>query len=303
MTIMDLRITTDARRGADYDTELALVRAAEALGFSGYLRSDHYVPVPDGAAVPTDAWLTLAGLARETTVIRLGTLVSQATFRLPTVLALQVAQVDRMSGGRVELGIGAGGDAAEHRAHGIPLPADRNARFEEQLNILHALWQRPAGSTHTLRGTYYELVDSPVPPTVQEQVPVIVSGLEVPRATVLAADFAHEFNAPLVSVAEARAQLDEVRSFADYRPDLVYSVTVATYVGRSDDEVARRAAAAGRDLAELRSSGVVGSPAEAVDALGRYAEAGATRVYLQLDDASDLDQLELIASAVAPQLG
>ncbi|GEL25098.1 LLM class F420-dependent oxidoreductase [Pseudonocardia sulfidoxydans NBRC 16205] len=299
---MELRIMIDAGRGADYDAELTLAQAAESLGFSGYFRSDHHLPRGGRAAVPTDAWTTLAGLARETTTIRLGTLVSDATFRPPALLAVQVAQVDRMSGGRVELGIGPGGDPREHRAFGTTLPEDRDARFEEQLGILHALWQRPAGSAHSAAGRYFELVDFPVPSTVQHQIPVILSGLDSPRATVLTADFAHEFNAPPMSTAAARAQIEEVRRFADYRPDLVYSVTVDACVGTTGSDVARRAAAAGDDLTRLTETGVVGTPAQVVEALGHYAEAGATRVYLRLGDASDLDHLELIASAVAPQL-
>lgn len=288
---------------AGYETELALAQAAESLGFSSYFRSDRYLPESGNSApAPTDAWITLAGLARETSIIRLGTLVSQATFRLPAVLGVQIAQVDRMSGGRVELGIGAGQNQLEHRTYGIPFPPDRNARLEEQLHILHSLFRLRPGSTHSRTGTYYELVDCPSPQPAQAEVPLIISGLEVPRAPVLAADFANEFNAPNVSPAEAMAQFDYVRTVADYRPDLVYSVTVTACVGRTDAEVARRASLAGFALAELKAKGVAGTPGEVADTLARYAETGATRIYLELLDMSDLDHLELIAAKVRPQL-
>jgi alkanesulfonate monooxygenase SsuD/methylene tetrahydromethanopterin reductase-like flavin-dependent oxidoreductase (luciferase family) len=304
MPIMDLRIMTEPQQGASYATQLTLAKAAESLGFSGYFRSDHYLPTSgDRAPSPTDAWVTLAGLARETSTIRLGTLTTEATFRLPGVLGVQVAQVDQMSDGRVELGLGAGSHEAEHRAYGIPFPPDRNARLEEQLQILHTLWRVPADSTHSFNGTYYQLAGCPaLPKPVQAEIPVIISGVDVPRAAVLAADYAHEFNAPLASVAEATAQFDQVRSVAHYREDLVYSATVTTCIGKDDAEVARRAAAIGREVAELKAGGLAGTPAEAVDTLARYAETGATRIYLQILDMSDLDHLDLIASDVRTQL-
>lgn len=301
---MDIRIMAEPQRGASYRTQLVLAQAAESMGFSGFFRSDHYPTAPGGAASGlTDAWITLAGLARETSTIRLGTMTTQATFRLPGLLAIQVSQVDQMSNGRVELGIGAGSCEDEHRTYGIPFPPDRNARFEEQLGILHTLWRLPGDSTHRHNGTYYQLEGCPSMPTPERgPIPVIVSGTDTPRAAVLAADYANEYNAPFASVAEARAQFDYVRAVAHYRDDLVYSVTVAACVGRDEAEVTRRAGAAGRDVAELRANGIAGTPNEAVEAILRYAEIGATRMYLCLDDMSDLDHLEAIASAVLPQL-
>jgi alkanesulfonate monooxygenase SsuD/methylene tetrahydromethanopterin reductase-like flavin-dependent oxidoreductase (luciferase family) len=198
------------------------------------------------------------------------------------VLGVQVAQVDSLSGGRVELGIGAGSDEVEHRAYGIPFPPDRNARLEEQLRVLHILWRLPAGSTHTVTGTHYELVDCPSPRPAQGEIPVTIGGLEAPRAAVLAADFAHESNAPHTSLAETTAQFEYVRSIAHYRRDLVYSATITICVGKNDAEVARRADAIGREVRELKADGVAGTPAEAADTLAQYAEAGATRVYLQI---------------------
>ncbi|GAA4943660.1 hypothetical protein GCM10023238_06990 [Streptomyces heliomycini] len=126
---MDLRIFTEPQQGATYDTLLTVAKATEDLGFDAFFRSDHYLSMgsADGLPGPTDAWITLAGLARETKRIRLGTLMTAGTFRLPGVLAIQVAQVDQMSGGRVELGLGAGWFEEEHKAYGIPFPKEKFA--------------------------------------------------------------------------------------------------------------------------------------------------------------------------------
>jgi F420-dependent oxidoreductase-like protein len=303
MTVMDLRIMTEPQQGASYDTQLALASAAESLGFSGYFRSDHYLAMSgDGMPGPTDAWVTLAGIARETTTIRLGTMVTAATFRLPGVLAIQVAQVDQMSGGRVELGLGAGWFEEEHRAYGIPFPPVRMARLEEQLAIVTGLFATPAGSTFSYDGKYFQLTDSPaLPKPVQSPVPIIIGGMGPTRTPALAGRYAHEFNVPFASLTDVAAQFDRVRAAAGDRT-LTYSAAVATCVGKDDAEVARRAAAIGRDVDELKANGVAGTPAEAVERLSRYAEAGATRVYLQILDMSDLDHLELISSEVVPQL-
>jgi F420-dependent oxidoreductase-like protein len=303
MSVMDLRIMTEPQQGASYDTQLTLATTAERLGFSGYFRSDHYLTMSgDGLPGPTDAWITLAGLARETSTIRLGTMVTAGTFRLPGVLAIQVAQVDRMSGGRVELGLGAGWYEAEHRAYGIPFPSARLARLEEQLAIVTGLWATPEGETFSYDGEYYRLEDSPaLPKPVQSPLPIIIGGMGPTRTPALAAAHAHEFNVPFAPLADVRTQIDRVRAAADGR-ELVYSAAVATCVGKDDAEVARRAAAIGREVDELKANGVAGTPAEAADKLARYAEAGATRIYLQILDMSDLDHLELIASEVRGQL-
>src|SRR6478672_10239886 len=176
MTV-DLRIFTEPQQGATYDDLLAVARAAEDLGFSGFFRSDHYLHMGgDGGAGPTDAWTTLAGLARETSTIRLGTLVTSATFRLPGPLAVQVAGVDQMSGGRVELGLGTGWFEAEHTAYGIPFPPlrERFERLAEQLEIVTGLWSTPAGERFSFSGTYYTVVDSPaLPKPVQRPHPPV----------------------------------------------------------------------------------------------------------------------------------
>ncbi|MEU1947054.1 LLM class F420-dependent oxidoreductase [Streptomyces sp. NPDC059474] len=307
---MDLRIFTEPQQGATYDTLLTVAKATEDLGFDAFFRSDHYLRMGsvDGLPGPSDAWITLAGLARETRRIRLGTLMTAATFRLPGVLAIQVAQVDQMSGGRVELGLGAGWFEEEHRAYGIPFPKEKFARLEEQLAIVTGLWQTPVGETFGYDGAHYQLVDSPaLPKPAQSKVPVLIGGQGATRTPRLAAQYADEFNMPFASVEDSERQFGRVRKAAEAAgrkgDDLVYSNALVACVGRDDAEVARRAAAIGREVEELKENGLAGSPAEVVDKIGRYAEAGASRMYLQMLDLNDLDHLELISSQVQAQLG
>ncbi|MCP8708607.1 LLM class F420-dependent oxidoreductase [Streptomyces thermocarboxydus] len=306
---MDLRIFTEPQQGATYDTLLTVAKATEDLGFDAFFRSDHYLSMgsADGLPGPTDAWITLAGLARETKRIRLGTLMTAATFRLPGVLAIQVAQVDQMSGGRVELGLGAGWFEEEHKAYGIPFPKEKFARLEEQLEIVTGLWATEVGKTFDFHGTYYDLTKSPaLPKPAQSKVPVLIGGHGAKRTPRLAARFADEFNIPFASVEDSAAQFERVRNAAreiGRDPDeLVYSNALVVCVGRDDQEVARRAAAIGREVDELKANGLAGSPAEVADKIGRYAEIGSQRVYLQVLDLSDLDHLELISSQVQSQL-
>ena len=176
---MDLRIFTEPQQGASYEQLLAVAQATETLGFDGFFRSDHYLGMDpgDGLPGPTDAWVTLGALARETTRIRLGTLVTAGTFRLPGPLAISVAQVDAMSGGRVELGLGAGWYEREHAAYGIPFPsvAERFDRFKEQLEVITGLWATPVGTPFSYAGRHYTLEDSPaLPKPHQTRPPVIV---------------------------------------------------------------------------------------------------------------------------------
>ncbi|MFB4193465.1 MULTISPECIES: LLM class F420-dependent oxidoreductase [Streptomyces] len=306
---MDLRIFTEPQQGASYETLLSVAKATEEYGFDAFFRSDHYLKMGsvDGLPGPTDAWITLAGLARETSRIRLGTLMTAGTFRLPGVLAIQVAQVDAMSGGRVELGLGAGWYEEEHTAYGIPFPKEKFPRLEEQLAIVTGLWETQPGDTFSYDGAYYQLADSPaLPKPAQAKVPVLLGGLGPKRTPALAARYADEFNIPFASVADSAAQFDRVRAAATEigrdPSELIYSNALVACVGRDDAEVARRAAAIGRQVDELRENGLAGSPAEVVDKIGRYAELGATRIYFQILDLSDLDHLELIASQVQSQL-
>ncbi|MGI5340577.1 LLM class F420-dependent oxidoreductase [Streptomyces sp. CA-181903] len=307
---MDLRIFTEPQQGASYDTLLTVAKATEDLGFDAFFRSDHYLAMgsSDGLPGPTDAWITLAGLARETRRIRLGTLMTAGTFRLPGVLAIQVAQVDRMSGGRVELGLGAGWYEAEHTAYGIPFPKEKFGRLEEQLAIVTGLWGTEVGATFDFDGKYYRLADSPaLPKPAQPKVPVLIGGLGASRTPRLAARYADEFNVPFASVTDSERQFGRVRAAAEEAgrepDDLVYSNALVACVGKDDAEVARRAAAIGREVDELKANGLAGSPAEVVDKIGRYAEIGASRVYLQILDLDDLDHLELISAEVQAQLG
>lgn len=306
---MQLRIFTEPQMGATYDDLLAVARRTEETGFDAFFRSDHYLAMGgDGLPGPTDAWLTLAGLARETSRIRLGTLMTAGTFRLPGPLAISVAQVDQMSGGRVELGIGSGWFEQEHSAYGIPFPplGERFDRYEEQLAIISGLWGTPPGETFDFAGTHYQVANSPaLPKPVQEGgIPILVGGGGRKRTPRLAARYAAEFNVPFMSAADNARLFAGVREACDEAgrdpASLVYSAALVLCVGRDEAELAGRAAAIGRDVDELRAHGVAGTPAEAVDILGRYAEAGAERVYLQVLDLSDLDHLDLVASEVAP---
>ncbi len=306
---MDLRIFTEPQQGATYDTLLTVAKATEDLGFDAFFRSDHYLSMGsgDGLPGPTDAWITLAGLARETKRIRLGTLMTAGTFRLPGVLAIQVAQVDQMSGGRVELGLGAGWFEEEHKAYGIPFPKEKFARLEEQLAIVTGLWATEVGRTFSYDGTYYQLADSPaLPKPAQPKVPVLIGGHGAKRTPALAARYADEFNIPFASIEDSERQFQRVRTAAEEAgrkgDDLVYSNALVVCVGKDDAEVARRAAAIGREVDELKANGLAGSPAEVVDKIGRYREIGSQRVYLQMLDLDDLDHLELISSQVQSQL-
>ncbi|MDQ0686848.1 F420-dependent oxidoreductase-like protein [Streptomyces achromogenes] len=306
---MDLRIFTEPQQGATYDTLLTVAKATEDLGFDAFFRSDHYLKMGDvsGLPGPTDAWITLAGLARETKRIRLGTLMTAGTFRLPGVLAIQVAQVDQMSGGRIELGLGAGWFEEEHTAYGIPFPKEKIGRLEEQLEIVTGLWATEPGKTFDFHGTYYELTGSPaLPKPAQAKVPVLIGGNGATRTPRLAARFADEFNMPFGTVEDSERQFGRVRAAAEEigrdADAITLSNALVVCVGKDDQELARRAAAIGREVDELRANGLAGSPAEVVDRIGRFAEAGSRRMYLQVLDLHDLDHLELISAQVQSQL-
>ncbi len=305
---MDFRVFVEPQQGATYDDQLAVARAAESLGYSAFFRSDHYLAMNTGGLPgPTDSWVTLAGIARETSTIRLGTLVTSATFRHPGPLAIAVAQVDAMSGGRVEFGIGAGWFEAEHRAYAIPFPGlgERFERLREQLDVITGLWGTAAGETFDYAGTHYTVTDSPaLPKPLQRPHPPIVIGGGGPKRTpALAARFAAEFNLAFPALDFVPLQYGRVRAALERagRPadDIVYSAAFVVCVGSDEAELTRRATAIGRDLDELRAnSPLVGTPEEIANRLGEFAEAGVQRVYLQLLDMSDLDQLSLFAAEV-----
>jgi len=309
---MRLRIFTEPQQGASYSTLRSVARATEELGFDAFFRSDHYLkmgPVP-GDPGPTDAWATLAALAVETSRIRLGTLMTAATFRLPGPLAITVAQVDEMSGGRVEFGLGAGWFDAEHAAYGVPFPplAERFDRLEEQLAVITGLWSTPHGSTFSFDGKYYKVTDSPAlpKPAQRPRPPVIIGGTGRRRTPALAARYADEFNAAFQSAAESAAMFGRIREACTQAgrpgPAMAFSAAQVVCCGRDSAELARRAAAIGRDLADLRTNGLAGTPSEIVDKIGVFASAGASTLYLQVLDLSDLGHLDLLASEVLPQV-
>ena len=305
---MKLRIFTEPQQGASYFDLLAVAQRAEALGFDAFFRSDHYQRMGthfDGMPGPSDAWITLAGIARETSTIRLGTLVNSSTFRNPGVLAISIANVDSMSNGRVELGLGAGWYLDEHRSYGIPFPplGERFERLSEQLAIVTGLWNTPVGDTFDFTGKHYEVANSPaLPKPVQSPLPIIIGGGGPKKTPALAARYAAEFNMPFQSIERFTAQCERVRGACEAinrdPASLVYSSALVACIGRNDAEIARRAAAIGREVDELKQNGACGTPAEAVEKLQQWSRAGADRIYLQILDLSDLEHLDLIASEV-----
>jgi F420-dependent oxidoreductase-like protein len=307
---MLLRIFTEPQQGASYDDLLAVARAADELGFDAFFRSDHFLVIGEGDGLPgpTDAWVTLGGIARETSRIRLGTLLTSATFRLPGLLAVAVAEVDAMSGGRVELGLGAGWYDAEHTAYGVPFPSFgvRFARLEEQLAIITGLWATPVGERFSFEGDHYQLADCPALPKPRQQPgpPIIVGGFGPKRTPRLAALFASEYNVPFASVADTGDAFERVRAACaatDRDPrSLVYSTAQTVCCGRDAAEIARRADAIGRGVDDLRQHALCGTPDELFAKLSEFAATGAERVYLQVLDLADLDHLALLAEKVLP---
>jgi len=309
---MQLRVFTEPQQGATYDDLLRVAKATEELGFDAFFRSDHYKRIGPGEPGPgsTDAWVTLGALARETSRIRLGTLLSPVTFRLPGPLAISVAQVDQMSGGRVELGLGTGWFGEEHTAYGIPFltTSERFERLAEQLEIITGLWATAPGGTFDHQGTHYTLKDSPgLPKPVQRpRPPILIGGHGHRRTPALAAKYGDEFNLPFPSNVEAAAaQFERVRQActeAGRDPASIrLSAALVLCCGRDDAEVKRRGEAIGQSVDQLRGGQAAGTVAEVVERIGEYADAGATRIYLQTLDLTDLDHLELVATEVQPQ--
>jgi F420-dependent oxidoreductase-like protein len=302
---MRLRIFTEPQQGADYATLLRVAQATEDLGFDAFFRSDHYLKMGNvtGLPGPTDAWITLAGLARETSRIRLGTLMSPATFRLPGPLAITVAQVDHMSGGRIEFGFGAGWFEAEHAAYGIEFPglAERFERFEEQLAIITGLWETPEGDEFSFTGKHYALTDSPAlpKPAQRPRPPVLIGGAGPKRTPRLAARYADEYNVGFGSIEDTAAAFGRVRDACAVAgresASMLYSAAQVVCGGKDEAELTRRALAIGREPDELRTHGLAGSPSEIADRIGEFAAIGADAIYLQVLDLGDLDHLELLA--------
>jgi F420-dependent oxidoreductase-like protein len=305
-----LRIFTEPQQGATYDQLLAVARTAEECGFGAFFRSDHVLKMGAGRATPTvtDAWITLAGLARDTSRIRLGTLVTPVTFRPIGGFAVNVAQVDHMSEGRVEVGLGAGWYDAEHDAFGLPFPElrERMDRLDDQVTILHGLWATPAGETFTHEGmtTSVSISADSVRPCQLPGPPIVLGGAGGPRSARLAAAYAAEYNIGFRPAAASKQIHDQVRARCEQDgrdpATMTYSVAQVVCCGRDDGEVGRRAAAIGREPDELRTNGLAGTPGEIVEKIAEFAAAAVDRVYLQVLDVTDLDHLRLLAAEVMP---
>ncbi len=307
---MQVCVFVEPQDGASWPELLAFAQASDRLGFDGFFRSDHYLG-PDGAMrgapAVTDAWTTLAGLARETSRIRLGTLVSSVTYRQPGVLAVQVANVDAMSEGRVELGLGTGWNAREHAAYGIPFPEKRFGMLEEQLQIVTGLWSTPVGGSFSFAGEHYALQDAPGHQRPYgEHIPLIVGGNGPARTPALAARYADEYNTSFAPTEEIAARYGRVVAAAEAierdPATLRLSSALTTTVGATEAEADARARELGIDADAARRTNVHGTPQAVVDRIAALAHAGAGRVYLQLLNIRDLDQLELLAAEVLPHV-
>ncbi|MEO5839387.1 MAG: LLM class F420-dependent oxidoreductase [Acidimicrobiales bacterium] len=309
---MTFRIFIEPQQGASYERVLRLAQCAERLGFDGFFSSDHYLKMSavSGLPGPLDTWTTMAGLARDTTRLRLGSLVTPVTFRQPGPLAIAVAQIDDMSGGRVELGLGSGWFENEHHAYGLAFPpiGIRHRMLEEQLAIITGLWSTPVGETFGFEGTHYRVDASPALPKPRQQprVPIIVGGKGPKRTPRLVATYADEFNVSFPPIDVFAHHRGLVRAACEARqrdPDsLVYSAALIVCCGADEAEFQQRARAIDRDPDELRRVGLAGLPGEVIERIAAYRAAGVERFYLQTLDIDDLDHLELIATAVLPHL-
>jgi alkanesulfonate monooxygenase len=304
---VDFRIFVEPQQGTSYDELLALATHAEELGFDGFFTSDHYLRMGDvsGLPGPLDAWITLAGLARDTTRLRLGTLVSPVTFRVPGRLALLVAQVDQMSGGRIELGLGAGWYEAEHDALGIPFPdvAERFDRLTEALEVISGIWSTAESDLYSFEGAHYTLTDNPALPKPWQRPapPIIIGGRGKRRTPALAAQYASEFNVGFHDPASWQEITNNVVEYCEARErdpeSLVWSAALVAVAAHSEADFSRRAAAIGRETSELRSSGVAGLVDEVAEKIAQYAAVGCDRMYLQVLDVKDLEHLHVLAEA------
>ena len=307
---MTLRVFTEPQQGASYNQLLAVARTAEECGFGAFFRSDHVLKMGSVSGLPgiTDAWTTLAGLARDTSTIRLGTMVTPVTFRPVGTFLVVATEVDQMSEGRVEIGLGAGWYEGEHQAFGLPFPPirDRYDLLEDQLAILHGAWSAAPGSTFVRTGLTcaVHIEADMVRPYQQRRPPIVIGGKGGPRSARLAATYADEYNVSFVAVDVMRGIHDAVRARCERvgrdPSALTYSVGQVLCCGETAADVARRAAAIGRDVDELRANGLAGSPAEVLEKLGTFADNGADRFYLQVLDLTDLDHLRLVAEEVLP---
>lgn len=315
---MRFALMTEPQQGLAYDEILALARTAEEAGLEAFFRSDHYTSFPGAAGLPTtDAWTTLAGLARETTRIRLGSLVSPVTFRVPGNLAKVVATVDEMSAGRVELGLGAGWNEVEHAEYGLPFPGlrERFDLLEESLAIIHGLWTEPDGWTYD--GTHWQVRGSrfrPRPTFGNARHPhLILGGDGGPRLARLVATYADEFNRGSASVEVLGQAYDNVRrachAIGRDPGSVVYSAMVGVLIAETEHDLADRVrkqlemTGAGADatawLAERRLRWIMGTPEEAWGRIRALEAAGAQRIMLQDFLPRDLEMVQLLGRVVA----
>ena len=305
---MRLRVLLEPHHGASYDQILALARATEESGFDAFFRSDHYQGIdPDDARYrPTDSWTTLAGLAVQTDRVRLGTLMTASTYRRPGPLAITVATVDAMSGGRAELGIGAAWIEQEHRYLGIPFPplGERFDRLGEQLEIITGLWATPPGERFSFHGQHYRLEDCASVPRPARRPPVIIGGAGPRRTPALAARFADEFNSGMPDgLAERFANFRRICEQSGRDPAGVrLSTTLPVCCGPTRAAAARRAAALGEPGARMLAMGVTGTPGDILGRLAGLHAAGADTVYFHLYDVTDLDHVRLLGREVLPQV-
>lgn len=309
---MDVRIFIEPQEGTNYAAISTLAQTAEEVGFDGFFTSDHYRPVggnSDGLPGPVDAWTTLAGLARDTERLRLGTLITPVTFRLPGPLAVAVAQIDQMSGGRIELGLGAGWYDAEHAAQGIPFPAlgERFGMLEEQLAILTGYWATPIGERFSFSGDHYTLDDSAaLPKPVQDPIPIIIGGWGPRRTPRLVAEYGAEYNLPFAPVEAWAKRYAQVRGVCETEgrdPDEVcWSTALVVCCGTTPAETEQRAARIGRTVEDLTTNGLAGSPEAIIEKAATFRAGGVERLYLQCLDVDDTDHLRLLAAEVLPHL-
>ena len=302
---MDFRIFVEPQQGTTYERLCALASHVESLGFNGFFTSDHYLRMgnSDGLPGPTDAWTTLAGLTRDTTTIRLGTLVTPITFRHLGSLAISVSQIDQMSGGRVELGLGAGWYEEEHKAQGLPFP-NIGTRFdilEESLEVLNAIWNLEEGELFNYEGTTVRFENSMgLPKPKQEKgLPIIMGGIGKRRTPALVAKYASEYNTPFVSPADFGSLVSVVKdacvTLGRDPESLIYSCAQVFCCGENEATFSNRASAIGRKGDELRLNGLAGTPDEITNRIEGFKQQGCERFYLQILDDCDLEHLDLAA--------
>jgi alkanesulfonate monooxygenase SsuD/methylene tetrahydromethanopterin reductase-like flavin-dependent oxidoreductase (luciferase family) len=320
---MRFALMIEAQQGLSYEDQLAIALRAEAGGFETLFRSDHYASFPgDSNQVTTDAWAVLAGLARETSTIGLGALVSPVTFRHPGNFVKLVTTVDHMSGGRIEVGVGAGWNDEDHLPLGLPFPGikERADLMEDQLALLHGLWEEPAGwdfdgNKVVVRGG--KLVPAPVQADGRpvgkngaKRPRILTGGQGSPRGFRIAARWADEVNITSSSpdsVGEKQRAIDDAcRAIGRDPQTLTRSAMVGVLLGRDDGELSRRSDDVMAAFGERGSSGaewlrsrrnrwIVGTPDEARETVGRYAEAGVERIMLQDFLPRDSDMIDLMA--------